>query len=40
MVGSIEVLKGTSSAIYGSRGAIGAILVDMIDAPTNRENLT
>jgi len=33
MVESIEVLKGASCAIYGSRGANGVILVDLIGAP-------
>jgi TonB-dependent SusC/RagA subfamily outer membrane receptor len=40
MVESIEVLKGPSSAIYGSRGANGAILVDLIGAPSYRDSLT
>ncbi|MCX6260507.1 MAG: TonB-dependent receptor plug domain-containing protein [Bacteroidia bacterium] len=40
MVESIEVLKGPSSAIYGSRGANGAILVDLIGAPPYRDSLT
>jgi TonB-dependent SusC/RagA subfamily outer membrane receptor len=40
MVESIEVLKGPASAIYGSRGANGAILVDLIDAPPSRDSLT
>jgi TonB-dependent SusC/RagA subfamily outer membrane receptor len=40
MVESIEVLKGPSSAIYGSRGANGAILVDLIGAPQYRDSLT
>jgi TonB-dependent SusC/RagA subfamily outer membrane receptor len=40
IVESIEVLKGPSSAIYGSRGANGAILVDLIDAPPYRDSLT
>lgn len=39
MVESIEVLKGPSSAIYGSRGANGAILVDLIDAPPYSDSL-
>ncbi len=39
MVESIEVLKGPSSAIYGSRGANGAILVDLIDAPPYNDSL-
>jgi TonB-dependent SusC/RagA subfamily outer membrane receptor len=39
MVESIEVLKGSSSAIYGSRGANGAILIDLIDAPPYRDSL-
>ena len=33
MVKSIEVLKGSSGAIYGSRGANGAILIDLKGAP-------
>jgi len=33
LVKSIEVLKGPAAAIYGSRGANGVILVDLIDAP-------
>jgi TonB-dependent SusC/RagA subfamily outer membrane receptor len=33
MVESIEVLKGTSTTIYGSRGANGVILIDQINAP-------
>jgi TonB-dependent SusC/RagA subfamily outer membrane receptor len=40
MVESIEVLKGPSSAIYGSRGANGAILVDLIDAPPYKDSLS
>jgi TonB-dependent SusC/RagA subfamily outer membrane receptor len=40
MVESIEVLKGPASAIYGSRGANGAILVDLINAPPNKDSLT
>jgi TonB-dependent SusC/RagA subfamily outer membrane receptor len=40
IVESIEVLKGPSSAIYGSRGANGAILVDLIDAPPYKDSLT
>jgi len=39
MVESIEVLKGPSSAIYGSRGANGAILVDLKGAPSFRDSL-
>jgi len=39
MVESIEVLKGPSSAIYGSRGSNGAILVDLIGAPSDRDSL-
>jgi TonB-dependent SusC/RagA subfamily outer membrane receptor len=31
-VKSIEVLKGSACAIYGSRGANGVILIDLIDA--------
>lgn len=34
MVKSIEVLKGSASAIYGSRGANGVILVDLIGSPS------
>jgi TonB-dependent SusC/RagA subfamily outer membrane receptor len=40
MVESIEVLKGPSSAIYGSRGSNGAILVDLIGAPPFKDSLT
>ena len=40
MVESIEVLKGSSGAIYGSRGANGAILVDLKDAPPYKDSLT
>jgi TonB-dependent SusC/RagA subfamily outer membrane receptor len=40
MVESIEVLKGPASAIYGSRGSNGAILVDLIGTPANRDSLT
>jgi TonB-dependent SusC/RagA subfamily outer membrane receptor len=40
MVESIEVLKGTSSAIYGARGANGVILVDLTGAPPYRDSLT
>lgn len=32
MVKSIEVLKGSSAAIYGSRGANGVILINLINA--------
>jgi len=32
-VRSIEVLKGPAASIYGSRGANGVILIDLIDAP-------
>jgi TonB-dependent SusC/RagA subfamily outer membrane receptor len=39
MVESIEVLKGPSSAIYGSRGVNGAILIDLVDAPPYRDSL-
>jgi hypothetical protein len=33
MVKSIEVLKGSAGAIYGSRGSNGAILIDLKGAP-------
>ena len=33
MVESISVLKGSSSAIYGSQGAFGVILIDLIRMP-------
>lgn len=33
LVRSIEVLKGSAAAIYGSRGANGVILVDLVNAP-------
>lgn len=33
IVKSIEVLKGSSAAIYGSRGANGVILITLIGAP-------
>lgn len=33
LVRSIEVLKGPAAAIYGSRGANGVILVDLVNAP-------
>ena len=33
MVKSIAVLKGPAGAIYGSRGANGVILIDLLDAP-------
>lgn len=33
LVRSIEVLKGPAAAIYGSRGANGVILVDLLNAP-------
>ena len=33
MVKSIEVLKGSAAAIYGSRGANGVILIDQVGAP-------
>jgi len=33
MVKSIEVLKGSASTIYGSRGANGAILIDLYGSP-------
>jgi len=39
MVESIEVLKGPSSAIYGSRGSNGAILVDLIGTTPHRDSL-
>jgi TonB-dependent SusC/RagA subfamily outer membrane receptor len=39
MVESIEVLKGPSSAIYGSRGVNGAILIDLVDAPPYTDSL-
>ncbi|NLJ43069.1 MAG: TonB-dependent receptor plug domain-containing protein [Bacteroidales bacterium] len=39
LVKSIEVLKGPAAAIYGSRGANGVILVDLIDAPDIGKNL-
>jgi TonB-dependent starch-binding outer membrane protein SusC len=32
MVKSIEVLKGSSAAIYGARGAAGAILINLLGA--------
>jgi TonB-dependent SusC/RagA subfamily outer membrane receptor len=32
MVKSIQVLKGSSAAIYGSRGANGVILINLIKA--------
>ena len=37
-VESIEVLKGTAGAIYGSRGANGVILIDQISAPPFRDS--
>jgi TonB-dependent SusC/RagA subfamily outer membrane receptor len=40
MVKSIEVLKGSSAAIYGSRGANGVILFELIDAPPLKDDLT
>ncbi|MGB8489649.1 MAG: TonB-dependent receptor plug domain-containing protein, partial [Bacteroidales bacterium] len=40
MVESIEVLKGPASSIYGSRGANGAILVDLIGAHPNTDSST
>lgn len=39
-VESIQVLKGSASAIYGSRGANGVILIDQIGAPLLRDSLT
>jgi len=39
-VESIQVLKGSASAIYGSRGANGVILIDQIGAPFFRDSLT
>jgi TonB-dependent SusC/RagA subfamily outer membrane receptor len=33
MVKSIEILKGSSAAIYGSRGANGVILIKLLGAP-------
>lgn len=36
MVESVEVLKGASASIYGSRGANGVILIKLIDANTKR----
>jgi TonB-dependent SusC/RagA subfamily outer membrane receptor len=39
-VESIEVLKGSASAIYGSRGANGVILIDQIGAPLLRDSMT
>ena len=39
MVKSIEVLKGSASSIYGSRGANGVILIDQLDAQY-RDSLT
>jgi TonB-dependent SusC/RagA subfamily outer membrane receptor len=38
-VESIEVLKGSAGAIYGSRGANGVILIDQIGAPLIRDSL-
>jgi TonB-dependent SusC/RagA subfamily outer membrane receptor len=35
-VESVEVLKGSSASIYGSRGANGVILIKLIGANTNR----
>jgi TonB-dependent SusC/RagA subfamily outer membrane receptor len=32
MVKSIQVLKGSSASIYGSRGANGVILINLIKA--------
>ena len=32
MVKSIQVLKGSSAAIYGSRGANGVLLINLINA--------
>jgi len=39
-VESIEVLKGSAGAIYGSRGANGVILIDQIGAPPLRDSMT
>lgn len=36
MVRSIEVLKGSSTAIYGSRGANGVILINLVSASDPR----
>jgi len=36
-VESIEVLKGASASIYGSRGANGVILINLIGAPARRK---
>ena len=33
MVKSIEVLKGSAAAVYGSRGANGVILITLRGAP-------
>jgi TonB-dependent SusC/RagA subfamily outer membrane receptor len=37
MVKSIEVLKGSSASIYGSRGANGVILVYLLGAPERKK---
>lgn len=36
MIESISVLKGSSTAIYGSRGANGVILITLIKGPANK----
>jgi TonB-dependent SusC/RagA subfamily outer membrane receptor len=36
MVKSIEVLKGASTAIYGTRGSNGVILINLIGAPDKK----
>jgi TonB-dependent SusC/RagA subfamily outer membrane receptor len=35
-VKSIEILKGSSASIYGSRGANGVILIKLIGAGDNK----
>jgi TonB-dependent SusC/RagA subfamily outer membrane receptor len=35
-VRSIEILKGSSASIYGSRGANGVILIKLIGAGDNK----
>jgi TonB-dependent SusC/RagA subfamily outer membrane receptor len=35
-VKSIEILKGSSAAIYGSRGANGVILINLVGAGDNK----